>query len=67
MYELAALGGVLIAAVLLVHARSKSIIAFIDQNPIQGVCLFHILNVLDAPKTCSRRSRSSASSCRWIY
>jgi uncharacterized membrane protein YdjX (TVP38/TMEM64 family) len=45
---LAAVGGVLITAVLLVHAHSKSITAFIEQNPIQGVCLFLVLNILDA-------------------
>jgi uncharacterized membrane protein YdjX (TVP38/TMEM64 family) len=45
---LAAIGGVLISAVLLVHAHAQSITAFIEHNPAKGVCLFLFLNVLDA-------------------
>jgi uncharacterized membrane protein YdjX (TVP38/TMEM64 family) len=45
---LAAVGAVLISAVLVVRAHSTSITAFIEQNPFQGVCLFLVLNILDA-------------------
>lgn len=45
---LAAIGAVLSGAVALVHAHSKSITAFIDVNPVEGVCLFLVLNILDA-------------------
>ena len=45
---LAAVGGVLISAVLVVRVHSSSITAFIGENPVQGVCLFLALNILDA-------------------
>ena len=45
---LSAVGAVLISAVFVVRAHSTSITAFIEENPIQGVCLFLVLNLLDA-------------------
>jgi uncharacterized membrane protein YdjX (TVP38/TMEM64 family) len=45
---LAAVGGMLIAAVLVVRVHSSSITAFIEENPVPGVCLFLALNILDA-------------------
>jgi uncharacterized membrane protein YdjX (TVP38/TMEM64 family) len=45
---LAGVGAVLISAVLVVRAHSTSLTTFIEQNPFQGVCLFLVLNILDA-------------------
>jgi len=45
---LSAVGAVLISAVLLVRTHSNSITTFIEQNPVEGVCLFLALNILDA-------------------
>jgi uncharacterized membrane protein YdjX (TVP38/TMEM64 family) len=45
---LTAVGAVLISAVLLVRTHSSAITTFIEQNPVEGVCLFLALNILDA-------------------
>jgi uncharacterized membrane protein YdjX (TVP38/TMEM64 family) len=45
---LVGIGAMLISAVLLVRTHSDSIMRFIEQHPVQGVCLFLILNILDA-------------------
>jgi uncharacterized membrane protein YdjX (TVP38/TMEM64 family) len=41
-------GGVLLSAVLLVHAHADSIRDFIDQQPAWGLLLYVLLNILDA-------------------
>ena len=46
--SLAVVGAVLISAVLLVRTHSSSITTFIQRNPVEGVCLFLALNILDA-------------------
>jgi len=45
---LALVGGVLIAAILLVRANEDAIKTFIDQKPFWGVFLYIVLNILDA-------------------
>src|SRR5439155_27329731 len=45
---LAIVGVVIVTAVFVVRANARSITSYIYQNPVRGVCLYIVLNILDA-------------------